>query len=96
MKADDEVCVCFHVTFRKLINFMRQRQVRRPSELSECFGAGTGCGWCRPVLRRLAETPAEQLPQPEEVEAWVSERYPELAQDYTTGRSQYRESRQKD
>ena len=21
--------------------------------MSECFGAGTGCGWCRPFLQRL-------------------------------------------
>jgi hypothetical protein len=21
--------------------------------LAECFGAGTGCGWCRPFLRQL-------------------------------------------
>jgi hypothetical protein len=21
--------------------------------LAECYGAGTGCGWCRPFLKRL-------------------------------------------
>jgi NAD(P)H-nitrite reductase large subunit len=21
--------------------------------MTECFGAGTGCGWCRPMLERL-------------------------------------------
>jgi hypothetical protein len=23
--------------------------------MSDCFGAGTGCGWCRTYLRRLFE-----------------------------------------
>lgn len=24
--------------------------------MSECLGAGTGCGWCIPVLTEIAET----------------------------------------
>jgi bacterioferritin-associated ferredoxin len=55
MNLDDELCLCFHVTQRKVINFMRVEQPRRPSQLSECFGAGTGCGWCRPFLLKLWE-----------------------------------------
>jgi NAD(P)H-nitrite reductase large subunit len=36
-------------------------------QLSECFGAGTGCGWCRPYLQKLFEqvlgtSVAETLP----------------------------------
>jgi NAD(P)H-nitrite reductase large subunit len=23
--------------------------------MSECFGAGTGCGWCRPYLKKIFE-----------------------------------------
>jgi hypothetical protein len=23
--------------------------------LAECYGAGTGCGWCRPFLQKLFE-----------------------------------------
>lgn len=53
MQPDDEICLCFHVTQRKLLSFIRVRQPRRASQLSECFGAGTGCGWCRPFLRQL-------------------------------------------
>lgn len=53
MQLDDEVCLCFHVTKRKLINFLRVEQPRRAGQLSECFGAGTGCGWCRSYLQRL-------------------------------------------
>ena len=55
MDPDDELCVCFHVTTRKLVNFIRIERPRRAAQLSECFGAGTGCGWCRPYLRQLFE-----------------------------------------
>jgi bacterioferritin-associated ferredoxin len=55
MQPDDELCLCFHVTRRKVENFLRVEQPASPSQLSECYGAGTGCGWCRPLLRRLFE-----------------------------------------
>ena len=57
MKDDDELCLCFHVTKRKVKQFIRVNQPSVPSQLSECFGAGTGCGWCRPFLKRLMEQP---------------------------------------
>lgn len=53
MELDDKVCVCFGVSRRKLVNFTRQTQPSRPSQLSNCFGAGTGCGWCIPFLMRI-------------------------------------------
>lgn len=53
MKPDDPVCLCFHVTRRKIINFIRVEKPKRPSQLSQCYGAGTGCGWCRGYLERL-------------------------------------------
>lgn len=53
MELDDEVCLCFHVTKRKLVNFLRIERPRRVAQLSDCFGAGTGCGWCRAYLARL-------------------------------------------
>lgn len=53
MTNDDELCLCFHVTRRKVLNFLRVEQPQRASQLSECFGAGTGCGWCRPYLEQL-------------------------------------------
>lgn len=55
MRPDDELCLCFHVTRRKVENFLRVHRPRRASQLSECYGAGTGCGWCRPFLLRLFE-----------------------------------------
>jgi NAD(P)H-nitrite reductase large subunit len=53
MQPDDELCLCFHVTKRKVVNFIRVEKPKRVAQLSECFGAGTGCGWCRPFLQRL-------------------------------------------
>ena len=53
MDLDDELCLCFHVSKRKVINFIRVEKPSRSGQLSECFGAGTGCGWCRTYLRRL-------------------------------------------
>jgi len=53
MELDDLVCYCFRVKKRKIVNFIRQRSPRRASQVSECFGAGTGCGWCIPFLIRL-------------------------------------------
>ena len=55
MNDDDELCLCFHVSRRKVKNFIRIERPRLASQLSECGGAGTGCGWCRPMLRRLLE-----------------------------------------
>ena len=57
MKDDDELCLCFHVTKRKVMQYIRVNQPTVPSQLSECYGAGTGCGWCRPFLKRLMEQP---------------------------------------
>lgn len=73
MELDDELCLCFHVTKRKVINFIRIQQPRRVSQLSECFGAGTGCGWCRKLLQRYFDQAisggvidAEAEPTPEQ------------------------------
>ncbi len=55
MNLDAKVCYCFHVTGRKLVNFLRIERPRVASQLSQCGGAGTGCGWCVPFLRQLFE-----------------------------------------
>lgn len=55
MDDDDELCLCFHVTRRKVIQFIRVNRPKLASQLSECYGAGTGCGWCRPFLQRLMD-----------------------------------------
>ena len=74
MQLDDELCLCFHVTKRKVINYLRVERPQRASQMSECHGAGTGCGWCRPFLKKLFEAaqtggssnPASDLPSPDE------------------------------
>ena len=55
MRDDDELCLCFHVTKRKVIQYIRVNKPKVASQLSDCYGAGTGCGWCRPYLRKLFE-----------------------------------------
>jgi bacterioferritin-associated ferredoxin len=63
MQLDDTICYCFRVSKRKILNFIRIHQPRRASQISECGGAGTGCGWCVPYLKRYfaeaAGTPGE-------------------------------------
>src|SRR5215831_8320987 len=53
MNADAKICYCFHVTRRKLFNYCRREHPQVPSQLSECGGAGTGCGWCIPFLKKI-------------------------------------------
>ena len=53
MNPDDKVCLCFHVTRRKLVTYARLHRPKVPSQLSQCGGAGTGCGWCIPFLKQI-------------------------------------------
>ena len=55
MDPDQELCLCFHVSLRKVQKFIRLEKPKVASQLSQCYGAGTGCGWCRPFLKRLLE-----------------------------------------
>jgi NAD(P)H-nitrite reductase large subunit len=53
--SNRQICLCFHVTQRKILNFIRIEKPKRVGQLSDCFGAGTGCGWCRPFLEKMFE-----------------------------------------
>lgn len=55
MNLGDKICYCFHVSRRKLVNFCKRERPHVPSQLSECGGAGTGCGWCIPFLKKIHE-----------------------------------------
>jgi bacterioferritin-associated ferredoxin len=55
MNPDDHVCLCVRVSQRKIVNWMKREKPRVPSQVSECLGAGTGCRWCVPFLRKLFE-----------------------------------------
>jgi len=77
MELDDTVCYCFHISKRKVLNFIRLHRPRVASQIAECGGAGTGCGWCVPYLKRYfqeslspsaiepAATASEPEPTPE-------------------------------
>ena len=57
MQPDDKICYCYDVSLRKLLNFARRERPERPSAMSNCLDAGTGCGWCIPYLIRIADDP---------------------------------------
>ena len=58
MELDEELCLCFHVSKRKVLSYLRVEKPRRVGQLSDCFGAGTGCGWCRSLLQRYFDAAA--------------------------------------
>jgi len=55
MQDDDHVCLCFHVSKRKIVNYCKREKPAVASLISECLSAGTGCGWCVPFLKQLHE-----------------------------------------
>lgn len=83
MQPDDELCLCFHVTKRKVQNYLRIERPRTAAQLADCYGAGTGCGWCRPFLKKLH---AASLQQSEQAESEA--RLPD-ATDYANARGKY-------
>jgi len=89
MELDDELCLCFHVTKRKVVNFLRIEKPQRAGQLAECFGAGTGCGWCRPFLEKLfaeyASSAGDSTVDPDS--------FPN-AEQYAQMRARYRERRE--
>ena len=94
MKADDELCFCFHVTWRKVINYLRQHPVKHASQLSECYGAGTGCGWCRKQITRLMDDVQTNPPTSNDLDAWLIARTP-TAKSHAEGREVYLAEKEK-
>ena len=81
MELDDHVCLCFRVSKRKLLNFAARTSPKVASQLSQCGGAGTGCGWCVPFLRVLFR---------QHVEARAGEPADEVsAAEYAAQRAEY-------
>ena len=85
MQPDDLLCYCFHVTHRKVVNYARIHRPRVASELSQCGGAGTGCGWCVPFLER--HFAASQAAAEAEIEV--------SAEEYAAQRQEYLKERKK-
>jgi len=53
MDPDDHVCLCFHVSMRKIRSYLKRENPPVASLISECLDAGTGCQWCVPFLKHL-------------------------------------------
>ncbi len=53
MNLDDNICYCHQVSLRKLISFARRTRPTHVSQMADCLGAGTGCGWCIPFLQKI-------------------------------------------
>ena len=86
MKPSDDVCLCFHVPLVKVRSFLAREDPPVASLISECLGAGTGCGWCVPYLKELHRQHCEgQMPTIEG-----------SAEDYTEGRLQFRSTGQRE
>ena len=85
MGPDDNVCLCFHVPLGKVVRFIQREDPPVASLISECLGAGTGCGWCVPVLRQLHRQHAQRQPMEVRVD-------PDL---YASGRRAYRRTGQR-
>lgn len=55
MRDDDQVCLCYRVSKRKIVSYCRREKPPVASLISDCLSAGTGCGWCIPFLESLHE-----------------------------------------
>jgi NAD(P)H-nitrite reductase large subunit len=81
MTPDDKICYCYNVSLRKLYNYARREQPRRASQLSNCLGAGTGCGWCIPILKRIHESATGEQPDAFSLDM-TPEEYAEKRKEY--------------
>jgi bacterioferritin-associated ferredoxin len=90
MRPDDDLCLCFHISWRKVINYIRINKVTVPSQVSQCGGVGTGCGWCRKQIAKLTAAVQELPPSAGEIDLWMSDHTPDK-EVYRTGRNQYRD-----
>lgn len=81
MNPDEHVCLCFQVSRRKIVNFLRRERPVRVSQLSECLSAGTGCGWCIPFLQCLYDQWKRGEPDPD---------LPVSPEEYAERRERYR------
>lgn len=91
LQPDDTVCFCFHVTLRKIETFCKTQKPQVPSQISDCLSAGTGCGWCRPLLVKLhAHYCGEQVPWwRKPADAGASSLEDLTLEEHQAGRTQY-------
>jgi len=65
MDPDDHVCLCYRVSQRKIVNYCKREKPVVASLVSECLGAGTGCGWCVPFLKKLHQQVIDGVKSPD-------------------------------
>lgn len=83
MDPDDHVCLCFHVSKRKIVGYCRRERPPVVSLVSECLSAGTGCGWCVPFIERLHRQVMDGAQEPD---------LPLNPQEYARKRMRYRKT----
>jgi bacterioferritin-associated ferredoxin len=94
MELDHKLCYCYGISKRKIVNFVRQTRPRRPSMISQCFEAGSGCGWCIPFLVKIhrqvlaGEPVGDDGLTPEEYEG-MRRKYRASVEEGTTARNSY-------
>lgn len=95
---DDTLCFCFHVTLRKVENFCKVEKPQAASQISQCLSAGTGCGWCVPMLRKVHQRMCgqyapwwRQMPEEAGYHSPQRDAEPEKIdeEDYAQGRQKY-------
>lgn len=59
LNFDSDICVCFHVSLRKLWHFTRREKPQVTAQMTECLGAGTGCQSCVPLLAEIRKMAPE-------------------------------------
>ena len=83
---DDHVCLCFHVSLRKIRGYLAREDPPVASLISECLSAGTGCRWCVAFLKHLHA----QHVKGERPDLRVS------PEEYASGRTAYHKSQERD
>ncbi len=87
MQPDDHVCLCFRVSLRKINAYLNREDPPVASLISECLGAGTGCGWCVPYLKHLHAQHRQGQIEPS-IEG--------TSDDYASGRARYKQTGERD
>ncbi len=87
MNPDDHVCLCFHVSMRKIVNYCKREKPRHASMISDCLSAGTGCGWCVPFLKKLHEQAIAGEAEPD---------LPVSPEDYVKKRATFRQTKKRE
>ena len=81
MGPQDKICYCYNVPYSKLWNYAQRLDLQRPSQMSECFGAGTGCGWCLPILKQIFEASQDRKTDDVHIDM-TAEEYAQRRQTY--------------